>query len=440
MNPQAFIEKIENKESTIGIVGLGYVGLPISLAYINNGQKVIGFDVAQDKIDALQAGQSYLGHIDSGVIEDAMATQRFSATTDFSQIKQCDAILLCVPTPLTKHREPNMSYIEDTARNIGPYIQKEQLITLESTTYPGTTDELLRGILEEISGLKAGEDFYLAYSPEREDPGNIDFNVQRIPKLVGGYGEHCQKVALALYSALTANVIPVSSTKVAETAKLLENIFRSVNIALVNEMKIVCERMDIDIWEVIDAAATKPFGFMPFYPGPGLGGHCIPIDPFYLTWKAREYDLSTRFIELAGEVNTKMPSYVVKRTAQALNLQGKPMKDANILILGIAYKKDVDDLRESPALKIIELLKKQKAQICYHDKNIPVLRQSRHCDFEMESVELDSALIEKMDAVLIVTDHSNIDYQWVANNSSLVIDTRNVTQGCSKNAKHIFKA
>ncbi len=440
MNPQAFIEKIENKESTIGIVGLGYVGLPISLAYINNGQKVIGFDVAQDKIDALRAGQSYLGHIDSGVIEDAMATQRFSATTDFSEIKQCDAILLCVPTPLTKHREPNMSYIEDTARNIGPYIQKEQLITLESTTYPGTTDELLRGILEEISGLKAGKDFYLAYSPEREDPGNIDFNVQRIPKLIGGYGEHCQKVALALYSALTANVIPVSSTKVAETAKLLENIFRSVNIALVNEMKIVCERMDIDIWEVIDAAATKPFGFMPFYPGPGLGGHCIPIDPFYLTWKAREYDLSTRFIELAGEVNTKMPSYVVKRTAQALNQQSKPMKDAKILVLGIAYKKDVDDLRESPALKIIELLKKQKAEVCYHDKNIPILRHSRHSDFEMESVELNDTLIENMDAVIIVTDHSNIDYPNIASKAQLVVDTRNATKDFTGTTEQIFKA
>ena len=435
-----FLTKLEQKNLLVGVIGMGYVGLPLSLGFVNSGLSVLGIEISSDKVAQLNKAQSYLRHIPDSIIEDARATGRFEASANFADAAKCDALLLCVPTPLTNNREPNMSYIEDTARYIGPYLQKGQLIVLESTTYPGTTDELLRNLLEEISGLEAGKDFYLAYSPEREDPGNLDFNVQRIPKLIGGYTQECLKVAVALYSSLIKNVVPVSSTRVAETAKLLENIFRSVNIALVNEMKVLCDRMDIDIWEVVDAAATKPFGFMPFYPGPGLGGHCIPIDPFYLTWKAREYDLNTRFIELAGEVNTKMPSYVVKRTAQELNKQEKPVKNADILILGIAYKKDVDDLRESPALKIIDLLQKMHANVHYHDPYIQNLEKSRHSSFEMQSVELSEQVLSNMDAILIITDHSNIDYEWVAKHSKLVIDTRNATKNFSGHREHIFKA
>jgi len=440
METKAFLQQIEQHDATIGVVGLGYVGLPLVLTFGKKKFKVIGFDIDQKKTKSLQAGKSYIQHIPNEKIAELVASDRFKPTTHFELISECDAILLCVPTPLNANREPNMTYVEKTAHSIGPHLRAGQLIVLESTTYPGTTTGLLKNILEEDSGLKAEEDFWLAYSPEREDPGNPDFDTQRIPKVVGGIGPQSQEAAVALYHSVLNRVVAVSTPEVAEMTKLLENIFRSVNIALVNEMKILATRMDIDIWEVIDAAKTKPFGFMPFYPGPGLGGHCIPIDPFYLTWKAREYQLSTRFIELAGEINTAMPQYVVERTAEALNRHKKPLNGSNILVMGLAYKKNVDDLRESPSFPIIEMLQSRGAEVCYHDPFVPKTMEMRAHNLRMESRQLTDELLQSVDAVIISTDHTDIDYNRIVQLAPLVVDTRNATADVTEHRERIVKA
>jgi UDP-N-acetyl-D-glucosamine dehydrogenase len=427
------LEKILAKSAVVGVCGLGYVGLPLALTFGEKGFAVLGFDIDQRKIDAIGKGQSYIKHIAAERISKATRAEKpFAVTMDFRKAAQADALILCVPTPLNANREPDMTYIENTARAIGPYVRPGQLVVLESSTYPGTTEEVVRPIIEKLSGLRAGIDFFLAFSPEREDPGNPHFNTASIPKVVGGYTRQCTELACALYASAITKVVPVKGTREAELTKLLENIFRCVNIALVNEMKLLCERMNIDLWEVIDAAKTKPFGFMPFYPGPGLGGHCIPIDPFYLTWKAREFEFNTRFIELAGEINWQMPHHVVERTMQALNEQGKALKGARVLILGLSYKKNIDDLRESPSIRLIELFREKGAIVSYHDPYCPKMKEMRHQPkymLEMESVPLESA--QEMDVVVIATDHDCIDYQQLVRDARLVIDTRNATRDVS---------
>jgi UDP-N-acetyl-D-glucosamine dehydrogenase len=427
------LEKIVAKNAVVGVCGLGYVGLPLALTFGEKGFPVVGFDIDQRKIDAIGKGQSYIKHIAAERISKATRAEKpFAVTMDFRKAAQADALILCVPTPLNANREPDMTYIENTARAIGPYVRPGQLVVLESSTYPGTTEEVVKPIIEKLSGLRAGIDFFLAFSPEREDPGNPHFNTASIPKVVGGYTRQCTELACALYASAITKVVPVKGTREAELTKLLENIFRCVNIALVNEMKLLCERMNIDLWEVIDAAKTKPFGFMPFYPGPGLGGHCIPIDPFYLTWKAREFEFNTRFIELAGEINWQMPHHVVERTMQALNEQGKALKGARVLILGLSYKKNIDDLRESPSIRLIELFREKGAIVSYHDPYCPKMKEMRHQPkymLEMESVPLESA--QEMDVVVIATDHDCIDYQQLVRDARLVIDTRNATRDVS---------
>jgi UDP-N-acetyl-D-glucosamine dehydrogenase len=430
VNEPTLLDKILAKNAVVGICGLGYVGLPLALTFGEKGFPVVGFDIDRRKIDAIEQGQSYIKHIASDRIARATKAEKpFSATMDFRKAAQADALIMCVPTPLNANREPDMTYIENTARAIGPYLRSGQLVVLESSTYPGTTDEVVRPILEALSGLRAGIDFFLAFSPEREDPGNPSFNTATIPKVVGGHTRQCTELACALYASAITKVVPVKGTREAELTKLLENIFRCVNIALVNEMKLLCERMNIDLWEVIDAAKTKPFGFMPFYPGPGLGGHCIPIDPFYLTWKAREFEFNTRFIELAGEINWQMPHHVVERTMDALNRQDKALKGAKVLILGLAYKKNIDDLRESPSIRLIELFRERGAQVSYHDPYCPKMKEMRHQPkymLEMESVPLETA--KEADVVVIATDHDCIDYQQLVHDAKLVIDTRNATK------------
>ena len=440
MEIDTFLRKIEHSDATVGVVGLGYVGLPLVLTFGRKNFRVIGFDIDKTKTDSLQAGKSYIRHIPNERISELIESKQFKPTTNFELISECDAVLLCVPTPLNANREPNMAYVEGTANSIAPYLRKGQLVVLESTTYPGTTTGLLQELLESGSNLEAGKDFWLAYSPEREDPGNLNFDTQRIPKVVGGINEASTKVTVALYHSVLNEVVPVSSPEVAEMTKLLENIFRSVNIALVNELKILATRMGIDIWEVIDAASTKPFGFMPFYPGPGLGGHCIPIDPFYLTWKAREYNMSTRFIELAGEINTAMPQYVVEKTAEALNQSKKPLNGSNILVLGLAYKKNVDDLRESPSFPIIEMLQERGSEVVYHDPYVPRTQEMRDHHLHMESVDLTDELLSSVDAVVISTDHDEIDYARVVRLAPLVIDTRNATANVNDFREKIVKA
>jgi UDP-N-acetyl-D-glucosamine dehydrogenase len=427
------------KDVKIGIIGCGYVGLPLALRFADVGQRVTGFDTDQEKINKLNAGQSYIQHISADKIKQHVQGKRFAATTDFTRLREMDAVLICVPTPLDERREPDLSYVEKTAQSIAPNLHRGQLIVLESTTYPGTTEELVLPILEK-GGLKcplargAGSenvatDFYLAFSPEREDPGNKQFGLAQIPKVVGGINPASGRAAVALYAQIVSKVVPVSSTRAAEMVKLLENIFRCVNIALVNELKQLSLRMDLDIWEVIDSAATKPFGFMPFYPGPGLGGHCIPVDPYYLSWKAREYDFATRFIELAGEINTAMPYNVVDALVTALNTQEKSVKGSKILLLGVAYKKDVDDLRESPSLKLLELLSARGAVLDYNDPYFPALHKMRHYDFSnMKSVELSPERLATYDCVLIATDHTSYDYDAIVRHSKLVVDTRNATR------------
>ncbi len=422
------LEKIKTKSATVGVIGLGYVGLPLVIQFRKAGFPVIGFDIDDGKIRALREGKSYIKHIleqDIGILQE---NSGFRATSKYSALKNADCVIICVPTPLDAHREPDLSYVIKTAEAVAKYLKKDQLVVLESTTYPGTTDGELRTVLE-TSGLKAGKDFFLAFSPEREDPNNKHYSTSTIPKIVGGYTKNCLEVANALYASIVRKTVPVSSTRVAEAAKLLENIYRAVNIALVNELKMLFDRMGISIYEVIEAAKTKPFGFQAFYPGPGLGGHCIPIDPFYLTWKAREYDFHTKFIELAGEINTYMPYYVVEKIAGALNAKSKTVDRARVLVLGLAYKKDIDDTRESPSLKLIELLTQKGADVDYNDPFIPRTRKMRMYDLKKESVPITKSTLRKYDCVVIATDHSSYDYELIVKHSSLVVDTRNAVNG-----------
>jgi UDP-N-acetyl-D-glucosamine dehydrogenase len=426
----------------IAVVGLGYVGLPLSLQFARSRVSVLGLDVDPQKVQLLNHGQSYINHIESSTIAELVNSGKFSASTDFNQIKEVEAVIVCVPTPLTKNREPDISFVIKTGAMIAPHLAKGTLVVLESTTYPGTTDQDLRTILEEGSGMKAGVDFHLAFSPEREDPANDESKVKLIPKVVGGYTQVCLERAMALYSKAIDTIVPVSSCRVAEATKLLENIFRSVNIALVNELKLVYAVMGIDIWEVIEAAKTKPFGFMPFYPGPGLGGHCIPIDPFYLTWKAREYGQHTRFIELAGEINTRMPEHVVHVVADALNTQCKAIKGSKILILGLAYKPNIDDERESPSYVLMELLAERGAEVAYYDPYVPVIKPTReHPQFAgRKSVEWNRTTIENFDVVLIATNHSSVNYHELGQWARCIVDTRNAMAAFNAASIKVWKA
>lgn len=429
------INNLQSKEAIIGIVGLGYVGLPLMLRYSAIGYRVLGFDIDPAKIDALNAGQSYIEHISSEKV--AAATQSgFAATADFSRIAEVDAVILCVPTPLNKYREPDMSFVLNTMEALKPYLRAGQVVSLESTTYPGTTEEELLPRVAE-SGHTVGEHIFLVYSPEREDPGNANFETRTIPKVVGGHTPACREVGEALYAPAIDHVVPVSSTKAAEMTKLLENIHRAVNIGLVNEMKVVADRMGIDIFEVIDAAATKPFGFTAYYPGPGLGGHCIPIDPFYLTWKAREYGLHTRFIELSGEVNRGMPEYVVGKLMDGLNEHGKALKGSRVLVLGIAYKKNVDDMRESPSVEIMELIEAKGAEIAYSDPHVPTFPRMREHHFDLQSVALTADSLAGFDAVVLATNHDHFDTALIKRHAPLIIDSRGTYR---EPAAHIIKA
>lgn len=434
-NADALVARIQAREAIIGIVGLGYVGLPLMLRFVEVGFQVIGFDIDQAKIDCLQAGGSYIEHIPAGRIADARR-KGFSATNDFARIADCDAIILCLPTPLDKHREPDLSYVTNTVDAIAPHLRPGQVVSLESTTWPGTTEEEVLPRIQR-DGLHVGENLFLVYSPEREDPGNPDFRTQIIPKVVGGVTPDCLCVGEALYSEIVDRVVSVSSTRTAEMTKLLENIHRAVNIGLVNELKTVTDRMGIDIHEVIEAAATKPFGFTAYYPGPGLGGHCIPVDPFYLTWKAREYGVTTRFIELAGEVNTDMPRWVVSKVVHALNENRKALRGSKILVLGVAYKKNVDDMRESPSVEIMELLVEGGAEISYSDPHVPIFPKLRAHSFDLSSVPVTAEALKHFDCVLIATDHDKFDFDLIAAHAPLVVDTRGVYR---RGAANIIKA
>jgi UDP-N-acetyl-D-glucosamine dehydrogenase len=431
--------KLAERTARVAVVGLGYVGLPLAETFAWGGFPVIGFDVDTAKVERLRNGESYIGHICSQRIAELNGSGRFDPTDDPVRFVEADAIVVCVPTPLGEAREPDLSCIESTGRTLMPHLRQGQLVVLESSTYPGTTEEVLLPLLEE-SGLKAGEDFFLAYSPEREDPGNHDFSTRNIPKVVGGLDEASQRLAVALYEPIVDGVVPVSSIRVAEACKILENTYRAVNIALVNELKGVFTAMGIDVWEVIEAAKTKPFGFHAFYPGPGLGGHCIPIDPFYLTWAARRLGLNTRFIELAGEVNTAMPMLVVDQVAAALNDEGKAIRGSKVCVLGVAYKKDVDDPRESPAFPILEALAARGAKVSYHDPHVPRLPRMRHHKLEMTSTPLTREFLAGLDCVLIVTDHTRVDYDSVVEHARLIVDTRNVTAGTRGGRARIVKA
>src|SRR5262245_43294659 len=434
------LEKIRSHRAKIGVIGLGYVGLPLVLRFGEEKFAILGFDVDAEKVQKLNAGQSYIRHIPGERLQSLRNSSQFEATTDFGRLAEADAIIICVPTPLTEKKDPDLQYIEKTADSIVKTLRKGQLVSLESTTYPGTTDELLLEVFRK-TGLEVGRDYFLVFSPAREDPGNPKFSTRTITKVVGGTTAECLEVGKAVYSQIIDRVIPVSSTRAAELVKLLENIYRCVNIALVNELKMLTDRMNIDIWEVIDAASTKPFGFTPFYPGPGLGGHCIPIDPYYLSWKAKEYDFATRFIQLAGEVNTAIPYYVVERITDALNNRGKSVRGATVLIQGVAYKRDVDDVRESPALEIMELLQEKGANLSYNDPYIPQLHKMRRYDFShMSSVPLTEDFVKSCDVVVITTDHTSIDYQWLVDNASLVVDTRNATRAVARGRERIVRA
>ena len=422
------LERLKNKEAVIGVVGLGYVGLPLILRYAEAGYAVLGFDVDSTKVEDLQSGRSYFEHIPSSRVANA----QLSATTDFTRASEADALIICVPTPLNRYREPDLSFVVGTVESLLPSLRPGQVIALESTTYPGTTEEELLPRIGQ-RGLTVGEDVYLVYSPEREDPGNSHFETRTIPKVVGGHTSACLEVGKALYGTAIDKVVPVSSTRAAEMTKLLENIHRAVNVGLVNEMKIVADRMGIDIFEVIDAAATKPFGFTPYYPGPGLGGHCIPIDPFYLTWKAREYGLNTRFIELAGEVNSSMPEYVVSKLVWGLNEQAKSVKGSRILILGVAYKKNVDDMRESPSAEIMELLEEKGAIIAYSDPHVPRFPPMRRYSFSLESQVINKEMLSNFDAVVVATNHDAFDYELIRRSASLIIDSRGVYREVTSN-------
>jgi UDP-N-acetyl-D-glucosamine dehydrogenase len=427
---------------SIAIVGLGYVGLPLSLQFARSGETVLGLDIDPAKVDALNKGRSYIKHISAGLVEEQVAAGRFSASTDFQGVAGKEAVIICVPTPLNKNREPDISYILRTGEAIAPHLSPGTLVVLESTTYPGTTEEDLREVLEAGSGKRAGHDFHLAYSPEREDPGNPESRVSHIPKVLGGYTPACLERGCRLYGRAIETLVPVSSCRAAEATKLLENIFRSVNIALVNELKVVYSAMGIDVWEVINAARTKPFGFMPFYPGPGLGGHCIPIDPFYLTWKAREYGKHTRFIELAGEINTSMPEYVLKRVAEALNADRKAVNGSKVLVVGLAYKPNVDDDRESPSYHVMDLLREQGAEVGYHDPHVPVIRPTREHGHWAGTASIcwNEASVGSFDAVVICTAHEAVNYEELGRWSRSIVDTRNIMSGLSGVRARIWKA
>ena len=431
-----------DKPLKIAIVGLGYVGLPLSLQFSRSGVHVLGLDIDADKVLALNQGRTYIRHVPAETIAEQVTADRLTATTDFARVCEVQAVIICVPTPLNKNREPDISYVLKTGRAIAPHIRQSTLVVLESTTYPGTTEEDLRAVLEAGSGMKAGEDFHLAFSPEREDPANPASKVGEVPKIVGGLTKPCLEKAMQVYGRAIKHLVPVSSCRVAEAAKLLENIFRSVNIALVNELKLVYASMGIDIWEVIEAAKTKPFGFMPFYPGPGLGGHCIPIDPFYLTWKAREYDCCTRFIELAGEINTSMPGYVVARVREVLNSARKPLNGSAVLVIGLAYKPNVDDDRQSPSYRIMELLRQSGAVVSYYDPHVPMIPQTR--DYPhfagTKSVSWNSETIEGFDAVVIATAHHAINFQELADWAQRIVDTRNVMSTITISPGRVWKA
>jgi UDP-N-acetyl-D-glucosamine dehydrogenase len=420
---EQLLQKINNRTAVIGIIGMGYVGIPLMLRFTEVGFKVLGFDIDEPKVKSLNAGKSYIAHIPEKDI--AASRTKFEATTDFSRAKEADALIICVPTPLNKYREPDLSFVVNSMDTLKPHLRAGQIVSLESTTYPGTTDEELLPRIEE-RGFKVGSDVFLVFSPEREDPGNPKFSTRTIPKVCGGTTKACQEVGVALYSAVIDQVVPVSSTRTSEMVKLLENIHRAVNIGLVNEMKIVADRMGIDIHEVIRAASTKPFGFTPYYPGPGLGGHCIPIDPFYLTWKAREYGLNTRFIELAGEVNTNMPHYVIHKLSDALNERTKSVKGSRVLVLGIAYKKNVDDMRESPSVELMELLRERGAHVEYSDPYIPVFPQLRRGRMDLKSVALTPENLKSFDCVLLATNHDKFDYMQIKEHAKLIVDTRGV--------------
>ena len=434
----SLIEKIESKKAVIGIVGLGYVGLPLVREFARGGMTVLGFDIDSAKVKALTAGKSYIEHIPAQDVA-AMLRGGFAATTDFDRLNEPDVIIICVPTPLTKQREPDMTYIENTTHAIARRLRKGQLVVLESTTYPGTTREVMLPVLEK-TGLKVGQDFYLAFSPEREDPGRKDYSTKTIPKVVGGYDHDSLAAAVAAYHQAVDNVVPVSSCEAAEASKILENTYRCVNIAMVNELKMLFDRMGIDVWEVIRAASTKPFGFTPFYPGPGLGGHCIPIDPFYLTWKARHYGMATRFIELAGEINTSMPHFVVDHVIKALNTVKKSINGAKVLVLGLAYKPNIDDIRESPSIELIELLKHAGAKVDYNDPHVPTTRKQREHDLRMKSVPVTPASLKKYDCVVISTNHDAYDYEMIVKNAPLIVDSRNACAKVKGPKKNVFKA
>ena len=417
-----FIENVEQRNARIGIIGLGYVGIPLALRFQEIGLRVLGFDIDLERVESLNKGETPIKHIPASDIQE-MCANGFEATADFARIPEVDAIIICVPTPLSRHREPDLTFIVDTMHSVEPHLRAGQLLSLESTTWPGTTEEVLRPFIAR-RGFTIGSDFFLVYSPEREDPGNPNFTTRTIPKVVGGETANCLRAGEALYASVIDRVVPVSSTRAAELTKLLENIHRSVNIGLANEMKLIADRMGIDIYEVIDAAATKPFGFTPYYPGPGLGGHCIPIDPFYLTWKAREYGLSTHFIELAGEINRDMPEWVVSKVADALNERQKSLKGSRILALGIAYKRDVDDMRESPSVFVMEHLRDRGAIVAYSDPNVPEFPKMREHHFDLSSVRLTAENIAVFDAVVLLTDHSDFDYDLILKNAQLIVDTR----------------
>jgi UDP-N-acetyl-D-glucosamine dehydrogenase len=433
----ALESRIKNKQSRVGVIGLGYVGLPLVKLFLKNGFRVTGFDVDPKKVFSLNRGKSYIRHISTKELKAFLGKKMFKATSNFVFLRDVDVIIICVPTPLDSHKNPDLSYVLNTTEVIAKYLRKGQLVVLESTTYPGTTEEEMLPILER-RGLRAGKDFFLAFSPERENPGDKVYSSEKIPKVIGGLTKDSLRLARLLYGQIVVKTVPVSSPRVAEAVKLLENIFRSVNIALVNEMKIIFERMGIDIWEVIEAASSKPFGYMPFYPGPGYGGHCIPVDPFYLTWKAKEVDYQTKFIELAGEINTRMPYYVVDKAIEALNKRGKSIQGAKVLVLGIAYKKDIDDQRESPSLKIISLFKKKGARVAYNDPYVP--HSAGHREYpglDLRSVPLTARRLRGSDAVIIATDHSDYDYDWIVKNAPIVVDTRNAVK---KKRKNVIKA
>ncbi len=436
---RALLERIESGASRVGIIGLGYVGLPLARTFCDRGVRVLGFDVDPLKVQRLARGESYIKHIPSAVVA-AMADAGFEATADFGRLGEPDVIIICVPTPLTDAREPDLTFVADSARAIAARLRRGQLVILESTTYPGTTRDVVQPILE-TSGLRAGSDFFLAYSPEREDPGNTKYSAPTIPKVVGGLDGPSLELAAALYGRVVVRVVPVSSAEVAEACKILENTYRAVNIALVNELKMIYQRMGIDVWEVIAAAQTKPFGFQAFYPGPGLGGHCIPIDPFYLTWVARKHGQSTRFIELAGEINTAMPEYVIERVAEALNARRKAVNGSRVLLLGMAYKPDVDDPRESPGFELMELLRERGAEVEYNDPHIPELPPTRrHPGLRMTSRELTAEYLAARDCTVVVTDHSAYDWAWIAEHARLIVDTRGATRGLVAPAAEIVRA